>query len=144
MTKKVKIKEINNKVKNFDGYITKIESIAGKIKDVVIEATIKKLKIYEKEDIILVLMNIEDETDNITALLMNERDLEFKMLVKKLEVNNKYRIRGNVLMDNEEISQEYFSLAQEELNEDKLLFITSIGNINSKRLINKKDEKEDY
>lgn len=129
MTKKVKIEEINNKVENFDGYITKIESIAGKIKNVVIEAIVKELKIYEKEDIIFCLMNIEDGTDNITALLMNERDLEFKMLVKKLEVNKKYRIRGNVLMNNEEISQEYFSLAQEELNEDKLLFITSIENI---------------
>lgn len=131
MIKKLKFRGINGRIKKFDEYISKIESLVGNIKNVVIEATIEKIKIFEYENTILVLMKVNDGSDNITTLLIGNRDNNFKNIVKMLDVNNLYLIRGNVYINYAEIFKENLNLlniniSDKEFDLKKVLCISDI------------------
>ncbi len=133
MTKEIKLKyrKINLKIEDFDGYITKIESIIGPIKNIIVEVEVKKIKVYEYKDSISLLCNIEDNTGSMTAFLIGSRD-DMKEIVNLLKENNRYLICGGVSIpdfeDLDEVSELYGNL-DKEFNLEKILFVKAIEKI---------------
>ena len=133
MKKEVKLKyrKINLKLENFDGYVTKIESIIGTIKNITVEVEIKKIKVYEYKDSISLFCNIEDNTGSMAAFLIGSRG-DMKEIVSILKENNRYLIYGNVSIPNmedlKEISTSYDNL-DKEFDLKKILFVKAIEKI---------------
>ena len=128
---KLKYRKINLKLENFDGYITKIESIIGPIKNITVEVEVKKNKVYEYKDSISLFCNIEDNTGSMTAFLIGSRD-DMKEIVNVLKENNRYLICGNAsipdMEDIDEVSGLYGNL-DKEFDLKKILFVKAIEKI---------------
>ena len=128
---KLKYRKINLKLEDFDGYITKIESIIGPIKNITLEVEVKKNKVYEYKDSISLFCNIEDNTGSMTAFLIGSRD-DMKEIVNVLKENNRYLICGNAsipdMEDIDEVSGLYGNL-DKEFDLKKILFVKAIEKI---------------
>ncbi len=127
---KLKNKKISLKLENFDGYITKIESIIGNIKNITVEVEVKKIKVYEYKDSISLFCNIEDNTDRMTAFLIGNRD-DMKEVVNIIKPNNKYLMNGIAsIPDETDIDEirESFCL-DKEFNLKKVLFVKAIERV---------------
>lgn len=84
-------------------YISKIGNIVGKVKNATFEVIIKDIQITENDDDIAAIMEVQDETGTIKALLVGEREKEFTKIINSLKIDNKYRIRGDVSILNDEL-----------------------------------------
>lgn len=128
MAKKIGFKEIVTKVPS-DAFISKINGLVGRVKNVTLEVNIKSKKVYEEEDYMYVLLKIEDSTGSMSALLPGNRVAEFKSLVQDVKFGSNYRIAGNVFpidgLFDERLPFE------DEIIGDKLFCIYAIQNISS-------------
>lgn len=101
MTNKLKLNKINTKIDNFDGYITNIDDIFGKLKNITIKGTITNIKKLEFDKYIFAFVTIKDDKKEIVCLLAGIRD-DMKSLLKDMNVNDNYLLQGNMSILNEE------------------------------------------
>ena len=86
-----------------EAYISKIENIVDRVKNAIFEIIIKDIQITGNDDDIAAIMEVQDETGTIKALLVGEREEEFTKIINSLKIYNKYRIRGDVSILNDEL-----------------------------------------
>lgn len=134
MAVKMKLKQRDFAIKEEkDVYITKIGHIVGKVKNVVLEVSMQDFKVFEFEDTMVVIMNVSDDTGEIMVFLIGNRDNSTKAVIKKIVKDTKYKMRGNVVvMDEEmvEIYQEMVRVSHEELLGQKVLFLLAFEKSN--------------
>lgn len=83
--------------------ISKIGNVVDKVKNATFEVIIKDIQIVETDNDIAVIMEVQDETGTMNALLVGEREEEFTKVVNGLKIGSKYRIRANVSMLDDEL-----------------------------------------
>ncbi len=85
-------------------YISKIGNVVDKVKNATFEVKINDIKIIGNNNDIAVIMEVQDKTGTIKALLVGERE-ELIDIMNNLKTGNEYRIRGNIsILDDELIS----------------------------------------
>ena len=86
-------------------YISKIGNVVDKVKNATFEVIIKDIQITETDNDIAAIMEVQDETGTMKALLVGEHEEEFTKVVNNLKIGSEYRIRANVsILDDELIS----------------------------------------
>lgn len=130
MSKDIKLKEVKNSVINNN--VININDIAGKNKNITIEATLIDYKKFRLNNTTTTILKLEDNTGTLTGMFVGE----YNDLVK----NHNYKLRGNVvLIDNIELS-DFNKFINDDIRKytigDKLLCITLIEKVKNKPLIN--------
>lgn len=110
-----------------DNFISKINGLVGRVKNVTLEVNVKSKKIYEKEDYMYVLLTIFDSSGEMSALLVGNRGTEFKTLVQYIKVGLKHRVVGNVFPIDGLFDERLPFL--DEISGDKLFCIYAIQNL---------------
>lgn len=128
MVKKIGIKKIVTNIP-YDSFISQIDSLVGKVKNVTLDVSIVSKKIYEEEDYMYVLLTISDSSGEMSALLVGNRDADFQTLVKDIRFGLKYRIVGNVAMIGDSFDEDLPFL--DEISEDRLFCIYALQNYNN-------------
>ena len=104
---------IKKKDNNIDtNYISNIGDIYGNVKDVTLRAKLITIRVFEFADTIMCILNFDDGTGKISAFLINDKDDDFKNLVKSLTVDNTYLARGNIT----DIDKDYINDFKKETN----------------------------
>ncbi len=127
MAKKIGFKKIVTNIP-YDSFISQIDSLLGKVKNVTLDVSIVSKKIYEEEDYMYVLLTIFDSSGEMSALLVGNRDVEFQTLVQDIKIGLKYRVVGNVSMVDDSFDEKL--LFEDEISGDKLFCIYAIQNYN--------------
>ncbi len=141
MSKNIKLKKTETIVEK--KYISKIGDIADSIKNITIEAVLNNFKKFELKDSIVVILDLEDDTGKINALLIFERDEESVEIVKNIIKNNYYRINGSITQINEEMLSEFDDLVgnsesiKNYITSNKILAVRGIEKISSSLKIDK-------
>lgn len=130
MIKKINFKKIETKVP-YDTFISKIGSLVGEVKNVILDVGFANKKVYELDNnAMFVLLDIFDNTGKMPALLVGNRDADFQTLVQNIRLGLKYRIAGNVSMIDDSLD-EYRDLPfLDEIGGDKVFCIYAIQNYN--------------
>lgn len=84
-------------------YISKIGNVVDKVKNATFEVIIKDIQITETDNDIAAIMEVQDETGTMKALLVGEYEEEFTKVVNSLKIGSKYHIRANVSMLDDEL-----------------------------------------
>ena len=122
---------IKKKDNNIDAnYISNIGDLYGNVKDVTLKAKLTTIRVFEFTDTIMCILNLDDGTGKISAFLINDKDDDFKNLVKSLTVDNTYLARGNIT----DIDKDYINDFKKETNtnledyliSDKIFLIKAI------------------
>lgn len=131
MTKKINARKIDTIIPD-DVFISHIDSLVGKVKNVTLEGKFSDMKVYELEDTMFVLINFADSSGEIPALLVGNRDDEFKSLVESIIMKYEYKIKGNVYLldDVEDIDLPFIH----NIKGQKVLFITALQDLNATKL----------
>ncbi len=83
-----------------DTYVSRIDSITGKIPLIAIDAEIFGIEVKEtKTDFRIITLKLTDKTDSIFAKIFVNGDEETKRISKLLKVGNWYKFRGSVKDD---------------------------------------------
>lgn len=128
MIKKINFKKIETKVP-YDTFISKIDGLVGQVKNVTLDANVISKKIYElSDDTMFVLLNIFDNTGEMSALLVGHRDSDFQTLIQDIKIGLKYRIVGNVSMIDDSFDESLPFL--DKISGDKVFCIYAIQNYN--------------
>lgn len=131
---KVKYKNVKTDFPS-DTRISKIENAVNKDKNVTFEVIIDNRNIYEFEDTIFMILNIRDDTENISALIVGNNTIETENLFKSIRLQEKYRINGNITTDIDFVYEGLLELVEDdkkikkEMLKDKLLFVRAIQKI---------------
>ncbi len=83
--------------------ISKVGNVVDKVKNATFEVIIKDIQITETDNDIAVIMEVQDETGTIKALLVGEHEEEFTKVVNSLKIGSRYRIRANISMLDDEL-----------------------------------------
>jgi len=117
MIKKITVNNVLKGIKNTDGLsnvvISKIKDITKRTNNVVFEVEVIGFDVLETEKFTTLTLEVVDETGEMTATLIDTGNDEIKSLIKKLELNQCYRMKGILTLN-------------EEVRGDKLLLITAI------------------
>ena len=129
MNKDIKIKKTSNGVVR--GIPINIGDIAGKNKNITIEATLIDYKIFKHHDVKVAILKLKDSTGELIGLFVDEFSDLFK--------NSIYKIKGNVvLVDNIDI-EDFNKIIDDDIKkytiDNKLFCITSIELVKTKPLI---------
>lgn len=107
-----------------DTYISRMDTIAGKIPLIAIEAEIFGMEVREtKTDFRIITLKLTDRTDSIYAKIFVTGDEETKRISKLLKVGNWYKFRGSIKDDkysNEDVLNIY-DINKSEHIEEKLV-----------------------
>ena len=104
---------IKKKDNNIDtNYISNIGDIYGNVKDVTLKAKLITIRVFEFTDTIMCILNFDDGTGKISSFLINDKDADFKNLIKSLTVDNTYLVKGNIT----DIDEDYISDFKKETN----------------------------
>ncbi len=104
---------IKKKDNNIDtNYISNIGDIYGNVKDVTLKAKLITIRVFEFTDTIMCILNFYDNTGKISSFLINDKDADFKNLIKSLTVDNTYLVKGNIT----DIDEDYISDFKKETN----------------------------
>ena len=104
---------IKKKDNNIDtNYISNIGDIYGNVKDVTLKAKLTTIRVFEFTDTIMCILNFYDNTGKISSFLINDKDADFKNLIKSLTVDNTYLVKGNIT----DIDEDYISDFKKETN----------------------------
>ncbi len=112
-----------------DKYISKINNIVGKVHMVTFEVFFLDIKIFELENQIIMLMGISDDTGSMSALLIGRKDEEIKNIIKTTNLEDKYRVTGNIPFDKEYVYQGLRERIKDDIKikremlKDKVLFV---------------------
>ena len=102
MTKKIGIKMIKTSVP-YDAFISSIDGLVGPSRGVNLEVYVTSKKIYELENTMFVLLNMYDNSGEMKALLVGEKNQDFISLIDNIKNGLRYRISGTVsIVPNEE------------------------------------------
>lgn len=128
---KVKYKNVKTDFPS-DTRISKIENAVNKDKNVTFEVIIDNRNIYEFEDTIFMILNIRDDTENISALVVGNNTIETENLFKSIHLQEKYRINGNITTDIDFVYEGLLELVKDdkkikkEMLKNKLLLVRAI------------------
>lgn len=131
---KVKYKNIKTDIPS-NTRISKIENAVNKDKNVTFEVIIDDKNIYEFEDTILMILSIRDDTENISALVVDNNTIETENLFKSIRLQEKYRINGNITTDIDFVYEGLLELVKDdkkikkEMLKNKLLLVRAIQKI---------------
>lgn len=101
MLKKIGIRKIETEIP-YDVFVSSIDGLISKVDRVNLLVYFTSKKIYELEDTMFVLLNMYDNSGEMSALLVGNRDADFQTLVQNIMFGLKYRIAGNVCtLDND-------------------------------------------
>lgn len=115
-------------------FISTIDGLVGKLRNVTLEGEFHNKKIYEFEDTMVVLLEFVDSSSKIAAVIFGNRDDEFKSFIREIFVNHKYKIRGTVTVL-EDIDEDALYLPFiKELKGKQVFAITAIQDISSNML----------
>lgn len=121
MINKLKLNKISVKIDNFDGYITNIGDIFGKLKNITIKGQITNIKKIEFDNYIFAFVTVKDDNNEIICLLTGIRD-DMKSLLKEINANDNYLLQGNVSIINEEDDDDFNDFPIKEYIIDNKLF----------------------
>lgn len=127
MTKKINFRKIETKIP-YNSFLSKIENLVGRVKNVTLDVNVVSKKIYEVEDTMFVLLDIFDNTGEMSALLVGNRNVDFQTLVQDIKFGLKYRISGNVSVIDDSFN-EYLPF-RDEISGDKVFCIYALQNYN--------------
>ena len=99
-----------------DNYISNIEDIVGKTKNVTIQATVKEIKKFEFEDTLVVILNLVDNSGKISGYIVSDKDKQELEIIDSISKDHRYFIRGNILILNDEVINNLFSDYKEIIN----------------------------
>ena len=99
-----------------DNYISNIEDIVGKTKNVTIQATVKEIKKFEFEDTLVVILNLVDNSGEISGYIVSDKDKQELEIIDSISKDHRYFIRGNILILNDEVINNLFSDYKEIIN----------------------------
>ena len=133
MVKKIKLKKIENVV-NSDSYVSNIEDIVGEVKNIILKVTIIDIFKLELEDGIIVVLRLKDNSGMISAILVVDRESDYKEFINNISANNMYLVKGNSVILREPTDND-LDIIKEKLKgiiniNDIYLVITSIQKIN--------------
>lgn len=115
MTKKIGIKMIKTSVP-YDAFISSIDGLVGPSRGVNLEVYFTSKKIYEIEDTMFVLLSMYDNTGEMKALLVGEKNQDFISLIDNIKNGLRYRISGTV------------SIVPNEVEDSELPFMSELKN----------------
>lgn len=105
MTKKLTLDNSLKGIENIDDFsncfITKINEISKKERNVTVEVIVRGYDILETEKYMRVTMEVSDETGEMTVILIDTGNKEIRQLMQELKVDHCYRIRGSVSLNDE-------------------------------------------
>ena len=131
---KVKYKNIKTDIPS-NTRISKIENVVDKDKNVTFEVIIDNRNIYEFEDTIFMILSIRDDTENISALVVDNNTIETENLFKSIRLQEKYRINGNITTDIDFVYEGLLELVKDdkkikkEMLKNKLSLVRAIQKI---------------
>ena len=128
MTNKLKLNKINTKINNFDGYITNIGDIFGKLKNITIKGTITDIKKMKFDNYIFDFVTVKDDNKEIVCLLVGIRD-DMKSLLKDMNVNDNYLLQGSVSILNEENDDLIDFPIKEYIKDNKLFCVKALERV---------------
>lgn len=114
-------------------FISHIDGLIGKVKNVTLEGKFHNMKVYEIEDTMFVLVQFVDCSGTIPAVFVGNRNNEFKSFVEGIIMNTDYRISGNVSLLNDDLLDEVLPF-QDEITGNKIFCITALQDLRSIRL----------
>ena len=128
---KVKYKNVKTDIPS-NTRILKIENAVDKDRNVTFEVIVDDKNIYEFEDTIFMILNIRDDTENISALVVGNNTIETENLFKSIRLQEKYRINGNITTDIDFVYEGLLELVKDdkkikkEMLKNKLLLVRAI------------------
>lgn len=124
MLKKIGIRKIETEIP-YDVFISSIDGLISKVDKVNLEVYFTNKKIYELEDTMYVLLNMYDNSGEMSALLVGNRDADFQTLAQNIRFGLKYRIAGNVYTLDNDIEDRKLPFTNE-IKNGKVFFPTAI------------------
>lgn len=128
MTKKINFRKIETTIP-YDAFISKINGL-GRVKNVTLDVNVVSKKIYELDDAMFVLLKVFDNTGEMFALLVGNRNTDFQKLVQNIRFGLKYRIAGNVSMIDDSLDEYQDLPFRNEISGDKVFCIYALQNYN--------------
>lgn len=104
--KKINYRDVLTKIEDYDGYVTKINSINDNIKNIVIEAKLYNYKVNEYDNYMSLILTLKDKTGIIKGLIVGNKD-NVKKIIKNLESHKYYLIKGDAVVPDEESIKMY-------------------------------------
>lgn len=126
MTKKINFRKIETTIPE-DKFISTIIGLIGKIKNVTLDVNVVSKKIYELEDSMFVFLDIADNTGGMSAVLVGNRNVDFRTLVQNIKFGVNYRVAGNVSVIDDSFDDDL--PFRDEISGDKLFCIYAIQNL---------------
>lgn len=126
MTKKINFRKIETTIPE-DKFISTIIGLIGKIKNVTLDVNVVSKKIYELEDSMFVFLDIADNTGGMSAVLVGNRNADFRTLVQDIKLGLKYRIAGNVSVIDDSFDEDL--PFRDEISGDRLFCIYALQNL---------------
>lgn len=126
MTRKINFRKILTTIP-YDSFVSQIHGLVGRTKNVTLDVNIASKRICELEDTMFVFLDILDNTGNMSAVLVGNRNVDFRTLVQDIKLGLKYRIAGNVSLIDDSLDDLPF---RDEISGDKLFCIYAIQNYN--------------
>ena len=78
------------------GRASKISNIAGKIKRIILEGYISKIKVYEIDNGGHIVAKLKDDTGSINIIMMVEGNKPFREVMSRINEKNIYRVYGAI------------------------------------------------
>ena len=126
VTRKINFRKILTTIP-YDSFVSQIHGLVGRTKNVTLDVNIASKRIYELEDTMFVFLDILDNTGNMSAVLVGNRNVDFRTLVQNIKLGLKYRIAGNISLIDDSLDDLPF---RDEISGDKLFCIYAIQNYN--------------
>ncbi len=125
MTKKINFRKIETMIPE-DIFISNIAHLIGNVKNVTLEVRFDSINSFEVDDTMFVLLEMHDAACNkIKGLMVGARDNDFKALVKSINIENKYRVSGNVSLLDKGLYDEELPF---KINDDRVFCIYALQN----------------
>ena len=124
VTRKINFRKILTTIP-YDSFVSQIHGLVGRTKNVTLDVNIASKRIYELEDTMFVFLDILDNTGNMSAVLVGNRNVDFRTLVQNIKLGLKYRIAGNISLIDDSLDDLPF---RDEISGDKLFCIYAIQN----------------
>lgn len=125
VTRKINFRKILTTIP-YDSFVSQIHGLVGRTKNVTLDVNIASKRIYELEDTMFVFLDILDNTGNMSAVLVGNRNVDFRTLVQNIKLGLKYRIAGNISLIDDSLDDLPF---RDEISGDKLFCIYAIQNL---------------
>ena len=126
MNKKINFRKIETTIPE-DNFISSISGLIGKIKNVILVVNIASKKFYELEDTMFIFLDIVDNAGGMSAVLVGNRNADFRTLVQDIKLGLKYRIAGNVSVIDDSLDDDL--PFRDEIIGDKLFCIYGLQNL---------------